>query len=267
MSHAIVEKNIRWFNAHTEACGYLNGLKEITPKPGQDFKPFWASTFCMLEGNPEKPRKTYYSVNIVNAKLVDLLKPYADQLNANSSRVFVTARISDISVEPFVYGANSKSAGQLGVNWQANMISLIALKVGDMQIELKKETTTDFGVSAKQPAVKHNPNLNNDSLFDLPLVVALNKNEPNFEENKARLKDSGYRWNSEKTAWCLTRVALEKTDPAFSEKYSALKEAGFVFSSSDNLWKLPAPAKPQGDYSKSQRGRQGGYQRPSNSAR
>lgn len=260
MSHTITEEKIRWFNAHTEACGFLNGLKEITPKPGQTFKPFWTSTFCMLEGNPEKPRKTYLSVNIVNPKVVDLIKPYADQLNADSSRVFVTARISDIAVEPFVYGDNSKNAGQLGVNWKANLISLIALKVGDMQIDLKKETTTDFGVSAAQPAANPQPAVNNDALFDLPLVVTLNKNEPNFEETKARLKDSGYRWSNEKMAWCLASVALEKTDPAFNEKYTALKAAGYAFSSSDKLWKLSAP-KQQSNYSnKGQYSRQGGQQ-------
>lgn len=259
MSHTITEEKIRWFNAHTEACGFLNGLKEITPKPGQTFKSFWTSTFCMLEGNPEKPRKTYYSVTIVNPRVVDLIKPYADQLNMESSRVFVTARISDIAVEPFVYGDNSNKAGQLGVNWKANLISLIALKVGDMQIDLKKETTTDFGVSAAQSAAQSQPAVNNVALFDLPLVVTLDKNEPNFEETKARLKDSGYRWSSEKMAWCLASVALEKTDPAFNEKYAALKAAGYAFSSTDKLWKLSAP-KQQGNNNRGQYSRQQGQQ-------
>ncbi len=88
MSHTIAEKNIRWFNAHTEACGYLNGLKEITPKAGQDFKPFWVTTFCMLEGNPEKPRKTYISINIVNPKIVDVLKTYGLKLTSQYSFTF-----------------------------------------------------------------------------------------------------------------------------------------------------------------------------------
>ena len=214
----------------------------------------------MLEGNPEKPRKTYLSVNIVNPKVVDLIKPYANQLNADSSRVFVTARISDIAVEPYVYGNDSKNAGQLGVNWKANLISLIALKVGDIQIDLKKETTTDFGVSAVQPAANSQPAVNNDALFDLPLVVTLNKNEPNFEETKARLKDSGYRWSNEKMAWCLASVALEKTDPAFNEKYAALKATGYAFSVSDKVWKLSVPKQSSNYNNSGQYQRQGGQQ-------
>lgn len=263
MSHTINEKAIRWFNAHTEACGYLNGLKEIAPKPGQDFKPFWATTFCMLEGNPERPRKTYFSINIVNTKIVDLLAPFIDQLNADGARVFVTARISDIAVDPFIYGNGSLNAGQLGVNWRANLISLIALKVGDIQIELKKETTTDFGVSASQTADKVQPPEITDKLFDLPLMVTLNKTDPDFEATKDRLKKSGYRWSSDKLAWCLANVVLEKSDPAFNEKYKALKEAGYEFSGSEKLWKLPAP-KQQSNYNKTQYSRQDSQQRQLN---
>lgn len=245
MSHNVADQTIRWFNAHTEACGYLNGLKEIIPQVGQTFKPFWTTTFCMLEGNPEKPRKTYFSINIVNPKVVEILKPYVTQLNADGSRVFVTARISDISVEPFVYGDNSKNAGQLGVNWQANLISLIALKVGDMRIELKKDTTTDAGVKSQQPVAANLQPGNTDSLFESPLVVFLDKTAPDFEATKARLKDTGYRWNGEKAAWYLASVLLEKNDPVFNAKYKALKEAGYVFSSTDKIWNMPAAPKQQ----------------------
>lgn len=265
MSHNIAEQKIRWFNAHTEACGYLNGLREITPKDGQTFKPFWATTFCMLEGNPEKPRKTYIGISIVNAKVAEILKPYANQLNAAGSRVFVTARISDIAVEPFVYGNDSKNAGQLGVNWQANLISLIALKVGDMPIDLKKDATTDFGVKSQQSVAASPQPVNTDSLFELPLVVTLDKNEPNFDVTKARLKDTGYRWNGEKAAWYLASVSLERNDPAFNEKYKALKEAGYVFSGSNKVWNMPAAPKPLSN-SKSQYSRQGAQQGRSNQA-
>lgn len=246
MSHSnnIADQKIRWFNAHTEACGYLNGLKEVKPSPGQTFKPFWTTTFCKLEGNPENPRKTYISISIANPKVVEILKPHANQLNMEGSRVFVTARISDLEVEPFIYGNNSSRAGQLGVNWQAKLISLIALKVGDITIDLKKETTTDFGVNANQPAANHQPQ-NSPSLFDLPLMVTLDKNEANFEVTKQRLKDSGYRWNGEKIAWYLATVKVENSDPAINEKRQALNDAGYTFSSNDNVWRMPTAPKQQ----------------------
>src|SRR5690606_35989236 len=120
----IANQKIRWFNAHTEACGYLNGFKEVLPTAGQAFKPFWASTFCLLEGNPESPRKTYVSVSIANPKVVELLAPFSDQLNAEESRVFVTARLADLSAEPFVFGAYSQRAGHIGVNWKGKLLML-----------------------------------------------------------------------------------------------------------------------------------------------
>ena len=243
MSHSnnIADQKIRWFNAHTEACGYLNGLKEVKPSAGQTFKPFWTTTFCKLEGNPENPRKTYISISIVNPKVVEILKPHANQLNMEGSRVFVTARISDLEVEPFIYGNNTSRAGQLGVNWQANLISLIALKVGDITVDLKKATTTDFGVNANQPAAHQNGN----SLFDLPLMVTLDKNEANFEVTKQRLKDSGYRWNGEKIAWYLATVKVDNSDPVINEKRQALSDAGYTFSSDDNVWRMPTAPKQQ----------------------
>lgn len=261
-----VLNNVRWFNAHTEACGYLNGLKEITPKPGQDFKPFWVSTFCMYEGNPQKPRKTFINVNIVNLKLVDILKPYANQLNTDQSKVWVTARISDLTVEPFIYGNNSNLAGQLGVNWQANLISLIALKVGDMAIDLKQATTTDFGVPVQQPAAaqSNSPSLqssNSQNPFGLPLLVTLQKNDPNFSAAKDRLKQQGYRWSNDKLAWCLANIKLEKSDPAFNEKYHTLKNAGYVFSKANAVWNLPSAPKPlTGNYQNTGNCQQSGFQ-------
>lgn len=247
MSTNIADQKIRWFNAHTEACGYLDGLKEVKPAAGQNFKPFWATTFCMLEGNPENPRKTYVSVSIANAKIVELLTPHADQLNADKSRVFVTARIADLAAEPFIYSEKSQSAGQLGVNWKAKLIMLLALKVGDMTIELKKDTTTDYGVKVGKTAEQRPQTQdNNAALFDLPLIVALDKNEPGFEVTKQRLKDTGYRWNGDRAVWYLANIALEKSDPAFQKRYEALKAAGYSFS--NNVWNIPSAPKQQGGY-------------------
>lgn len=254
-SNNIADQKIRWFNAHTEACGYLNGLKEVLPTGSQTFKPFWTTTFCLLEGNPNSPRKTYISATIANPKVVELLTPHTNQINAENSRVFVTARISDMGAVPFVYGDNSARAGELGVNWEAKIISLIALKVGDMTIELKRPTTTDYGV---QTHAVSKPLETGVPLFELPLVVKLNKNDPQFEEAKARLKDSGYRWNSQSLAWYLAKVRVSPTDPALSDKHLVLESVGYVFSVNDNAWKMPVVPKQQGstqsDYRRSKSG-------------
>lgn len=142
---------IRYFNAHTEAFGYINGIREVTPQNGQKFEPFWVTTFCMLEGDPQNPVKKYINITIVNTKLVDLLLEFEQALNSDVP-VFANARLASVNAEPFVYGDNSKNPGQLGINWTGKMISLIYLKVGDQVIDLGQNDTptTDFGVPAHQ---------------------------------------------------------------------------------------------------------------------
>lgn len=154
---------IRYFNAHTEAFGYINGIREVSPQNGQDFAPFWVTTFCMLEGDPQNPVKKYINMTIVNLKLVDVLLEFEQELNSDVS-VFANARIASLSAEPFVYGDNSKHVGQLGINWSGKMINLLYLKVGDQVIDLglDDETTTDFGVPANQ-SQQFDSNRNNRS--------------------------------------------------------------------------------------------------------
>lgn len=155
---------IRYFNAHTEAFGYINGIREVTPQPGQkQFDPFWATTFCMLEGDPQNPVKKYINITIVNPKMVELLLEFEQELNSEVP-VFANARLASVNAEPFVYGDNSKSAGQLGINWSGKMISLLYLKVGDQVIDLgrNQEPSTDYGVSASQ-SQQYSNNRNNRS--------------------------------------------------------------------------------------------------------
>lgn len=142
--------NIRWFNAHTEGCGYINGIREVNPKPGQKFEPFWASTFCLLEGNPENPSKKYINVTIVNQQVVDTLLEFEQELASGSVTVFAVVRLANLEEEPFVYDANSKTPGALGLNRSGRIISLIYLKVGDQVIEVNQAPTTDYGVQDDQ---------------------------------------------------------------------------------------------------------------------
>jgi hypothetical protein len=142
--------NIRWFNAHTEGCGYINGLRHVTPKQGQSFDPFWASTFCMLEGDPSNPTQKYINVTIVNKHVLDILLEFEQDIASGQVTVFAGVKLSNIEATPFVYDENSKTPGELGINWSARVINLFYLKVGDEVINVKGQPTTDMGVEDDQ---------------------------------------------------------------------------------------------------------------------
>ena len=240
--------NIRYFNAHKEAFGYLNGLKEVIPQPGQTFKAFWASTFCLLEGNPQNPRKTYYDVTISNQKLVGILKGFEQELNSSSTIVFVNARLADEKADPFIYPANSAKAGQLGVNWSAKIINFLFLKVGDQVIPLKDETTTDLGVAAQRgnvpPESRQAPSVRqqgkaNTEVFATPLMVKLSKSDPDFLVIKSRLSSTGYIWNGDHVAWLLSTVKLEESDGNYQAKYASLISLNYAYDTNRGLWIAP----------------------------
>lgn len=246
---------IRYFNAHTEAFGYLNGLKLIQPtNPGQNFKPFWSSSFTMLEGNPQSPKKKYFNVTIAAEKVVELLSQFQQQLNSDIP-VFANARLADVDAEPY------SNNGKIGINWSAKIISLLYLKVGDTVIELKKPTTTDYGVKVDLPVgqpvnnaqrVDLDPHdgesglVNDDQLdlvtqlFGFPFTVELRKDDPQFTQISDRLNMSGYRWNKVKNVWMKVEVKLEKrNNPHFQQMYDLLNRAGYFWVAAAKVWKHP----------------------------
>jgi hypothetical protein len=265
----MTNSTIRYFNVHTESFGWLNGLKLIQPNPGQNFKPFWSSTFTMLEGNPQSPKKKYVNVTIAAEKVVELLCQYQQQLKSDIP-VFANVRLADLDAEP--YNNNGKS----GINWSAKIINVIYLKVGDQVIPLKQPATTDFGVNANIRSAGNESQVNvqrvdlhpqngesglgyNDDvdevtqLFGFPFTVELRKDDPQFQQISDRLKMSGYRWNKVKNVWMKAEVSLEKSNnPHFQQMFDLLKQAGYFWSADAKVWKHTdfdqKPARGQSSY-------------------
>ncbi len=237
--------SVAYFNAHTEGLGYLDGLVHVTPKPGQDFEAFWSASFCMLEGNPQKPEKTYVSLTVPSDKALENLRPFLDDINGQATKVFVGLRLAKFRGKPFVFAPDSQSPGKLGVNYSARLIAVLYLKVGDTVIKLKRdeqEATTDFGIPASSATERNTQNTSVSTMqSDLPFVVQLSKagiSTDEFEVAKARLKESGYRWHAEKQVWALPLVKLDKSDATFHAKISELKKLGYRWSNSQVAWEI-----------------------------
>lgn len=244
-------QTVPYFNAHTEGLGYLDSLVHVAPKPGQDFEAFWSASFCMLEGNPQKPEKTYVSLTVPSDKALENLLPFAESINGQTTKVFVGLRLAKFRGKPFVYAPDSQTPGKLGINYSARLIAVLYLKVGDSVINLKREdqqTTTDFGVPAAIQTPRNTEVQKTEVIVpsvDSTYVVALSKegiSTQEFEVTKARLKDNGYRWYPELKLWALPTVRLEKNDPDFQLKMAKLKSYGYRWNKV--AWEL-LQSKPQ----------------------
>lgn len=235
---------VAYFNAHTEALGYLDSLVRVTPKPGQAFETFWTATFCMLEGNPQNPDKLYVSLTIPSDKAIECLTPFLGEINNPTTKVFVGFRLAKFRGMPYIHDENSKTPGLLGINYEARLINVMYLKVGDTVIKLKRDdaqATTDFGVPANSSSNPKNTATIvtiGGELFTKPISVKLNRDDLNFETTKARLKDEGYRWHTELLAWVIPEIKLSKNDPRFEQKIHLLKKEGYRWSPEHGSWRM-----------------------------
>jgi Protein of unknown function (DUF3577) len=185
-NHHSIE-SVDYFNAHTEGLGYLDSLVHVLPKPGQDFSAFWSASFCMLEGNPEKPEKTYVSLAVSSDKALEVLRPFVDDINGQTTKIFAGLRLARFRAKPFTFSADSQSPGKLGVNYSARLIAVLYLKVGESVITLKREEQ----VAPVEPELQLLPE------------VKLHKSDPDFQNKVVRLKAAGYRWDRDDFCWRL----------------------------------------------------------------
>ncbi len=242
--------NIRYFNTHTEGFGYLNGLKEIHPKPGQNFKPFLASTFTLLEGNPDSPKKKYIDVQIVGEKLSEFFKGYQQQLNSETS-VFLNLRLADLNADMWGEPGNQK------IKWSAKVINVLYMKVGDVVVQLKEpvdssrallekvdihenEIETEGEAERRRFKETKSQPAEDVALFGFPLTEELFKDDPQFQVICDRLKMSGYRWSQASKVWRKAEVTLSKdNNPDFLRMTQMLKQAGYYWSAEAKAWKHP----------------------------
>lgn len=254
--------DVRYFNIHTEAMGYLNSF-EFVPNLDDhgrviDGEGFTKVLFCMLEGNPNEPEKTYVSVIVKNDAALEILQEHEGDINERTIPVFAGLRLAKLRAHPFAYPRGHEQAGQMGVNYSARLIKLMYLKVGDHVVQLSEPSvpTTDFGVPspahgapaqspqhrAKQAQEQQHPRMESHAgpLFEQPPVVQLSKDDPNFSANKDRLSGMGYRWAAGPKLWVLPVVTLDPQFPGFNAQGKQLQGWGYVNPMFDGVnWEFP----------------------------
>lgn len=113
----------KYFDLHTTGIGYLNRIREVTPRKG---KPFWAVTVAALRGTSDESEYTYIDCNVVGAEAEKLIKRCFEAVNADK-KVLVAFRIGDIWADAFVYQAGPKK-GQSGASLKGRLLYLSWIK-------------------------------------------------------------------------------------------------------------------------------------------
>ncbi|MGB5253243.1 MAG: DUF3577 domain-containing protein, partial [Sedimenticolaceae bacterium] len=103
--------SVKYFDLHTTGLGYLNRVREVTPKEGN---PFWSVSIAALRGRVDDAQYTYFECRVSGQqaqKLVAQLKPAVE----GKLKVLVGFTLSDLFAEAFTYKTGDKT-GETGVS-------------------------------------------------------------------------------------------------------------------------------------------------------
>ena len=114
----------KYFDLYTTGIGYLNRVREVTPKEGSAF---WSVTIAALRGSVDDVQYTYFECRVSGQqaqKLVQQLKPAVE----GKLMVLVGFTLNDLVAESFTY-RNGDKAGETGVSLKARLLRVGWAKV------------------------------------------------------------------------------------------------------------------------------------------
>ena len=120
-----------FFNLHVEGVGYLNRVRTVKPKKGQEFL---ACTVSAMRGSTDDIAYTKFDCRVSGAeaqKIVTLLEPDV----AAEKTVIIGFKIADIYPELFTFEKGDKK-GQPGVSIKGRLLRVKFAKVNGEAVDL-----------------------------------------------------------------------------------------------------------------------------------
>ena len=129
-----------FFNLHVEGVGYLNRVRVIKPKNGQEFI---ACTISAMRGSAEDVGYTKFDCRVSGAQAQKVVRMLGDDVAAER-RVIVGFRLADIYPELFIF-EKGENKGQPGVAIKGRLLRVKFAKVNGVAIDLPESPTPAQG--------------------------------------------------------------------------------------------------------------------------
>ena len=120
-----------YFNLHVEGVGYLNRVRTVKPKKGQEFL---ACTVAALRGSDSDVSYTKFDCRVSGADAQAIVKRLEDDVAAEKA-VIIGFRISDIYPEMFTFEKGDRK-GQQGVTIKGRLLKIKFAKVNGVAVDL-----------------------------------------------------------------------------------------------------------------------------------
>ena len=120
-----------FFNLHFEGVGYLNRVRTVTPKKGQEFL---ACTVSAIRGSTDAVAYTKFECRVSGAEAKKIVKLLEPDVTAEKT-VLIGFKIADIYPELFTFEKGDKK-GQVGVSIKGRLLRIKFAKVNGEAVDL-----------------------------------------------------------------------------------------------------------------------------------
>ena len=118
------------FDLHVSGIGYLNRVREVTPRKGE---PFHACSINALRGDGDAPDYTRFDLIIRGGKALKRVLSLCDAVD-RKQKVIVAFKLGDIYADLFTYESGDKK-GQPGVAIKGRLLQLNYTTIDGIQVD------------------------------------------------------------------------------------------------------------------------------------
>ena len=114
----------KYFDLHSTGIGYLNRVREVTPKEGT---PFLSVTIAALRGSVDNVQYTHFECRVSGRQAQQVVRQVKPAVEGKL-KVLIGFTLSDLYAETFTFKSGDKS-GETGVSLKARLLRVSWAKV------------------------------------------------------------------------------------------------------------------------------------------
>lgn len=137
-----------FFDLHVEGVGYLNRVRTVRPKKGQEFL---ACTISAMRGAAGQVEYTKFDCRVSGAEAKQMVRLLEPEVAAKKS-VIVGFKLGDIYPEVFTYEKGERK-GQQGISVKGRLLKVKFAKVEGQAIALPESPKADQAAVAESAEV------------------------------------------------------------------------------------------------------------------
>jgi hypothetical protein len=114
----------KYFDLHTTGIGYVNHVREVTPKEGN---PFLSVTISALRGSVDNVQYTHFECRVSGRQAQQVVRQVKPAVEGKL-KVLIGFTLSDLYAETFTF-KNGDKAGETGISLKARLLRVSWAKV------------------------------------------------------------------------------------------------------------------------------------------